>query len=328
MRRRDFLRTSALAWAGVSVVRPTAAVTPGSEREAFPIVISTWDFGLKPNREAYGRLREGQGVLDAVQQGVMLAEADPAVTSVGLGGLPNAAGVVELDAALMNGETLEIGAVAALRDIKHPVAVARKVMEQTPHALLVGEGARRFALEHGFEEQNLLTDEARAAWEAFRSENPRSDETGHDTIGMVVRNPDGRMAAACTTSGLAWKLPGRVGDSPLIGHGVYCDDEAGGAVATGIGEDVMRVCGSYQVVEFMRQGLDPNVAVRRVLQRILRRKGGDPTHMVGFAALRADGRYGYASTVPGFQVSLSQQGQHAVLDAPSMSSESREAAGG
>lgn len=328
MRRRDFLRAGTLAWAGLTVARPGAATTPGSEPDKFPVVISTWDFGGAPNEEAYTRLREGGDVLDAVQQGVMRAEADPEITSVGFGGYPNRDGVVELDAALMDGKTLAAGAVAGLRDIRHPVAVARKVMEETPHILLVGDGARRFATEHGFAEENLLTDQARRAWEAYRAEQTAPAGDNHDTIGMVALRPDGRMAAACTTSGLAWKLPGRVGDSPLIGHGLYCDEQAGGAAATGIGEDVIRVCGSYQVVEFMRQGLDPEVAVRRVLQRILRREGADPTHFVGFIALRADGRIGLASTTPGFQVTVSRQGRHEVLDAPHLRGRPKEAAGG
>jgi N4-(beta-N-acetylglucosaminyl)-L-asparaginase len=328
MRRRDFLRAGTLAWAGLTVVRPGAAETPGSEPDEFPVVVSTWDFGLASNQEAYARLREGDDVLDAVQHGVMRAEADPEITSVGLGGYPNRDGVVELDAALMDGRTLAAGAVAGLRGIEHPVAVARKVMEKTPHVLLVGDGARRFALEHGFEEENLLTEQARAAWEEHRAKQGPPAGGSHDTIGMVALRPDGRMAAACTTSGLAWKLPGRVGDSPLIGHGLYCDEQAGGAAATGIGEEVMRVCGSYQVVEFMRQGLDPDVAVRRVLHRILRREGADPTHFVGFIALRADGRIGYASTTPGFQVAVSRRGRHAVLDAPHLRGRPREAAGG
>jgi isoaspartyl peptidase/L-asparaginase-like protein (Ntn-hydrolase superfamily) len=318
MRRRDFLRAGTLAAAGLTVARPGAAAVPGSDPGDFPVVISTWDFGLAPNEEAYARLGEGGAVLDAVQHGVMVAEADPEITSVGVGGYPNRDGVVELDAALMDGATLAAGGVAALRGIKHPVAVARKVMDETPHVLLVGDGARRFALAHGFEEENLLTDGARSAWEEHRAKDRPPARDDHDTIGMVALSPDGRMAAACTTSGLAWKLPGRVGDSPLIGHGLYCDEQAGGAAATGIGEEVIRVCGSYQVVEFMRQGVDPGVAVRRVLRRILRRAGGDEARFVGFVALRADGRVGFASTTPGFQVSLSRQGRHQVLTAPNL----------
>jgi isoaspartyl peptidase/L-asparaginase-like protein (Ntn-hydrolase superfamily) len=325
MQRRDFLRAGAMAYAGLSVVRSTSAETPGSDPSQFPVVISTWDFGLTPNREAYDRLREGDSPLDAVQHGVMRVEADPEVTSVGIGGYPNRDGVVELDAALMDGRTLAAGGVAGLREIKHPVAVARKVMEHTPHVLLVGDGARRFALEQGFEAEELLTDKARQAWEKYRAKQEQPAGDNHDTIGLVALRPDGRMAAACTTSGLAWKLPGRVGDSPLVGHGLYCDDQAGGAAATGVGEDVIRVCGSYQVVEFMRQGLHPNVAVRRVLQRMLRREGADPTHSVGFVALRADGEVGFASTRPGFQVTLSRRGRHEVLDAPNLLGLSKQA---
>ena len=194
--------------------------------------------------------------------------------------------------------------------------------------MLVGDGARRFALEQGFEPENLLTDTAREAWERRQKVPAPSAEENHDTIGMVALRPDGRMAAACTTSGAAWKLPGRVGDSPLIGHGLYCDEDAGGAVATGLGEEVIRVCGSYQVVEFMRQGVDPNVAVRRVLQRILRRRGSKEVHHVGFAALRADGKAGFASTLPGFQVTLSRQGKHEVLDAPNLTRKPESATGG
>jgi len=326
--RRDFLRTGALAWAGMSLARQGRASTPGADPSKFPVVVSTWDFGLAANREAYERIRSGERVLDAVQQGVMVTEADPEVTSVGIGGYPNHEGVVELDAALIDGETLAAGSVAGVQSIKHPVAVARKVMEQTPHVLLVGEGARRFALEHGFEEEELLTEGAKQAWEEYRARGGQPAAADHDTIGLVGRAPDGPMAAACTTSGLAWKLPGRVGDSPLIGHGLYCDEQAGGAAATGVGEEVIRVCGSYQVVEFMRQGVDPDVAVRRVLQRILRRKGAaaEP-NFVGFVALRADGEIGYASTTPGFQVAVSRMGRHELVDAPSLLGR-REAAAG
>jgi len=317
--RRDFLRNGALAWAGISLARQVRASTPGADPSKFPVVVSTWDFGLAANREAYERIRAGERVLDAVQQGVMVTEADPEVTSVGLGGYPNREGVVELDAALIDGETLAAGSVAGVQKIKHPVAVARKVMEQTPHVLLVGDGARRFALENGFEEEELLTEGARQAWEEYRASGGQPAVADHDTIGLVGRAPDGHMAAACTTSGLAWKLAGRVGDSPLIGHGLYCDEQAGGAAATGVGEEVIRVCGSYQAVEFMRQGVDPGVAARRVLQRILRRKGAaaEP-NFVGIVALRADGEIGYASTTPGFRVAVSRMGRHELVDAPSL----------
>jgi L-asparaginase/N4-(beta-N-acetylglucosaminyl)-L-asparaginase len=314
LERRDFLRAGTLAWAGLSLACERRNA-PGEA--ALPVVISTWTFGRAANEETVRRLEGGAAVLDAVQHGVMQIEADPDETSVGIGGYPNREGVVELDAALMDGGTLDAGSVAALRNIKHPVAVARKVMDETPHVLLVGDGARRFALQHGFEEENLLTDKARKAWENHRTDG---SQPSHDTIGMVALADDGRMAGACTTSGLAWKLPGRVGDSPLIGHGMYCDDQAGGAAATGVGEEVIKVCGSYQIVEFMRQGLEPQDAVRRVLQRILRRKRSGEVPQVGFVALRADGLVGFASTRLGFRAAVSRGGRHEVLDAPSMTS--------
>jgi isoaspartyl peptidase/L-asparaginase-like protein (Ntn-hydrolase superfamily) len=191
-------------------------------------------------------------------------------------------------------------------------------MDETPHVLLVGDGAKRFALAHGFEAENLLTQEARKAWEEQRGVTDGGTAANHDTVGMVALAGDGRMAAACTTSGLAWKLPGRVGDSPLIGHGLYCDERAGAAVATGFGEDVIRVCGSYQTVEFMRQGMEPEAAVRTVLQRILVRPGAERDHQVGLIALRADGRVGYASLNAGFQVTLSQDRDTRIFDAPAL----------
>jgi N4-(beta-N-acetylglucosaminyl)-L-asparaginase len=314
MQRRDFLRNTALAWAGWSVARSAMGQAPGSTAADFPIVVSTWDFGKAANQEAYRQLAAGHSALDAAVRGVKLVEEDPEVQSVGYGGLPNRDGVVELDAAVMDGATLEIGAVAGMHEIKHAASVAQRVLDRTPHAMLVGEGAQRFALSQGFVRENLLTEQAQAAWQEAKSKGNLVPD-GHDTIGTIVRGVDGRMAAACTTSGMAWKMAGRVGDSPLIGAGIYCDQEAGGAVATGAGEEVIRVCGSYQVVEFMRQGIDPGVAIRRVLQRIVRR-AKDTLPFVGFTALRADGMIGHGSTKAGFQAAVSQAGRHEIVDAP------------
>ena len=317
MRRRDFLRAGALVWAATAIGRSGRA-QPSTEPVGGPIAISTWDFGRRANRMAHGMLAAGKSVVDAAERGVMVIEGDPKITSVGYGGLPNAEGVVQLDAAIMDGQTLEAGSVAGLQEIMHPVAVARKVMDETVHVMLVGEGARAFALQHGFRKQDLLTPEAKRAWEKRRAQLSEMVPEGHDTCGIVTMDADGRMAAACTTSGAAWKLPGRVGDSPLIGHGLYCDTRAGGAVATGAGEEVIKVCGSYQVVEFMRQGVAPDEAVRRVLQRILRRDPVNNNRQVGLLALRADGQVGYGSLTPGFEVSVSRGGKHETHPAPSL----------
>jgi len=250
------------------------------------LVASTWWFGRAANAAAWVRLASGGAPLDACEAGVRVTEADPAITSVGYGGLPNADGVVELDSAVMRGDTLQCGAVASLRGILHPVSVARLVMERTPHVLLVGEGAAVFAHAQGVPDQDLLTPGSRRAWEAWRAGQTvaapepwqaarvaaaaaAGQDHDHDTIGMIVADA-GRLATAVTTSGLAYKLPGRVGDSPIIGAGSYCDDEAGAAVSTGVGEEVIRVGGCVSIVEALRRGHSPRRAGLAVLDRVRR----------------------------------------------------------
>ena len=322
MKRRNFLAVGSVLGA-TGVIAKSAEdskpknVVPGSIGE--PMVISTWDFGVRANTKAIEVLKAGGTALDAVQQGVMVVESDPTVTSVGYGGLPNAAGVVQLDASIMNGNDLECGAVAGLSGFENPVSVARKVMDDTPHVLIVGSGARQFALSKGFQERDLLTERSRAAWQEWRLKQKKKERTeDHDTIGMVAIDRRGQMAAACTTSGLAWKIPGRVGDSPLVGHGLYCDSDVGGAAATGIGEEVIKVCGSYQVVEYMRQGVHPQEAVKKVLQRVLDRQPNQPERWVGFVALRKDGEVGYASTNAGFQVAVAVRTSSRLIAAASL----------
>jgi N4-(beta-N-acetylglucosaminyl)-L-asparaginase len=317
MDRRAFLRASALAGLGLAARRAAMAAAPteGSPTAATARILSTHPAGIAANRVAAQVLRDGGSALDAAERGVMVAEDDPENNSVGYGGLPNAEGVVELDAAIMDGATLNAGAVAGLRDIRHPTSVARRVLERTPHLLLVGDGARRFALGQGFSAEDLLTQASRKAWEEWKRTRPPTPPN-HDTIGLIVRTAGGAMAAACSTSGLAWKLPGRVGDSPLVGHGLYCDQRAGGAAASGIGEEVIKVSGSYQVVEFLRQGIDPQEAVRRVIERILQRNPAMRTQFVGFVALRADGALGYGSTTPGFKAAVCIGEEHELRDAP------------
>ena len=325
MKRRKFLATGSI-WGATSVLANASEDSQSkdvvSDSNGEPMVISTWDFGVRANTKAIEVLKKGGAALDAVQQGVMVVESDPKVTSVGYGGLPNSAGVVELDASIMEGNDLECGAVAGLSGFENPISIARKVMEEAPHVLIVGNGARQFALSKGFQERDLLTDGARKAWQEWRAGQEGQKEKGikddHDTIGMVAIDQRGQMAAACTTSGLAWKIPGRVGDSPLVGHGLYCDSAVGGAAATGVGEEVIKVCGSYQVVEFMRQGVHPQEAVKKVLQRVLDRQPNKPDRWVGFIALRKDGEVGFASTNRGFQVAVTGQANSRLIDAASL----------
>lgn len=260
-----------------------------------PSAIATWPFGQIATRAASAVLATGGSALDAVERGVNAVELDPAVTSVGYGGMPNASGEVELDAMIMDGRTLGAGAVAALRRIATPVSVARRVMERSRHTFLAGEGALAFARAQGFEARELLTAAARERFETWRQERDAAAVEGvgteHDTVGLVALDASGSLAAACSTSGLRFKAPGRVGDSPLIGAGAYCDDEIGGAAATGDGDVMMRFALSYAVVERMRGGLEPQAACEAALCRMLER--GVPAE-AALIALDRLGRFGAA----------------------------------
>lgn len=320
MRRRTFLQQTVLAGAAVGLRPLPVAPRPASG----PVVVSTWD-NAAANAAAWAVLRPGGYALDAVEQGVWIPEADPNDTSVGLGGLPDRDGKVTLDACIMD-ERGGCGAVAALEDILHPISVARRVMEQTPHVLLVGEGARQFALAQGFEAVNLLTPAAEAAWQRWKAENryeppaPNSErrdlprrngpyapepfgfETQHDTIGMIGRDAAGRLSGACTTSGWGFKMRGRVGDSPIVAAGLFVDSDVGAATATGHGEEMIRTAASHSVVEAMRHGLAPQDAVQAVVERIRRKMLADPsTRQAGLLALSPDGRVGGFALQPGFR---------------------------
>jgi N4-(beta-N-acetylglucosaminyl)-L-asparaginase len=326
MRRREFLM-GGLAGIGAFAGLPGAFAARqsdggggGDPEIVDPIIVSTWKHGLDANRVAAQILQVGGSAMTAVVRGVMVSEADPAVTSVGFGGYPNRDGEMQLDAAVMDGSTLEAGAVAGMKGILHPVAVARKVMDVTPHVMLVGEGARSFALSHGFEEQNLLSEKAKKAWQDWKAGKKTApagsgaDQESHDTIGMVAIDRGGDMAASCTTSGAAWKLPGRVGDSPIIGHGLYCENEVGGVVATGLGEEVSKICGAFAVVERMRQGVEPSVAIREILMRAIARDEKNRRTLIAMVALRHDGKIGTGSIVPGFQAAISHGTTHELID--------------
>ena len=286
---------------------PTLAQDP-----APAIMVSTWDFGAAANAAGMAARARGGSALDMVEAGGRVAEADESNSSVGLGGLPDRDGRVTLDACVMTWAG-DIGAVSALENVVHAVSVARAVMEKTPHVMLVGEGARAFAVDQGFPTQNLLTPRAEAAWREWlktadyapRINSENIDWNGgaanHDTIGLLAIDAANRMAGACTTSGMAFKMRGRVGDSPIIGAGLYVDDEIGGATATGVGEDVVRVAGAHAVVEAMRAGLDPTAACRRVIQRLARLRGAKVANsQVALLALDKQGRAGGFALQPGF----------------------------
>lgn len=285
----------------------------GEEPVARPVFVSTWAFGQKANEEALRVAQQGGGTLDAVERGIWVTEADATNTSVGLGGTPNAEGVVQLDACIMWGPGYKAGSVAALEGILHPISVARRVMEQTPHVMLVGEGARRFALEQGFESAELLTEERRQEWLKWK-ESQQAEKQGHDTIALLALGADGHLAGGCSTSGRGYKLPGRVGDSPIIGSGLYVDEEVGAAGATGIGENIMRHCGSFLVVEQMRQGLSPQEACAETVRRIARQEGRADLS-INFVALDRQGRHGAAGTDGGFQYAVTTPQESRVREA-------------
>ena len=320
--RRDFLRQSAAlgALAALPACAPeesSASSSPGASSaspvagaQTAPVALATWN-NQAAIAVAWEVLNAGGYALDAVEQGVWIPEADPEDTSVGLGGAPDRDGRVTLDSCIMD-ERHRCGAVAALEDILHPVSVARKVMEETPHVMLVGEGARQFAIEQGFELTNLLTDASERAWREWTATNDyrpainieRRDlpvEQDHDTIGLVALDSEGRLSGACTTSGWAYKLRGRVGDSPIIGAGLFVDGEIGAATATGHGEEMIRMAAAHSIIEAMRHGKDPQDACREAVERLRRVTPSNPDEIqAGLLALRRDGVVGGFALQPGF----------------------------
>lgn len=304
--RREFIGAAAVASAGSTQL---LAQDDHGGRGAGPVVVSTWRHGLAANEAAWQVLQQGGRALDAVEAGVRVSESDPNVSSVGYGGLPDRSGNVTLDACIMD-EHGDCGSVAGLEQIENPISVARLVMEQTPHVMLVGAGALEFALAQGFEKQDLLTDHARSEWKKWQADHPDAVQErqinveNHDTIGMVAIDAQGKLSGACTTSGLAWKLPGRVGDSPIIGAGLYVDQAVGAATATGVGEAVIRAVGSFLVVELMRQGASPQEACRTAAERVIEKNADWKTLQVGFIALDTKGQVGGFSLQPGFDFAV------------------------
>jgi L-asparaginase/N4-(beta-N-acetylglucosaminyl)-L-asparaginase len=272
-----------------------------------PLFVATWNFGLPACKQSLETLLKSGSVLDAIEMGINVAEADVKVDSVGVGGAPNADGVVQLDACFMDGETHGAGSVAALENYPHPISVARRVMEKTKHVLLVGNGAAEFAKKQGFKTQELLTEEQRSKWQAWKAKQPVETSTpiNHDTIALVGRDTNGHIAGGCSTSGLAYKMAGRVGDSPILGSGLYVDGEIGAAGATGIGENVMRYCGSFLIVELMRSGMEPEAACRATIERIAKHDKKSPADLhINFLAINKQGRWGAAGTDAGFEIAV------------------------
>jgi N4-(beta-N-acetylglucosaminyl)-L-asparaginase len=292
--------------AGSAVLSATrlSADIPAEEK---PIVLSTWDFGLAANEEAWKILSKNGRALDAVEAGARVPESDPKNKSVGYGGLPDRDGFVTLDACIMD-ENSNCGSVAFLQHIEHPISVARAVMEKTPHVMLVGDGALQFALANGFTKRKLLTTESEAIWKEWTKTSqykPVINIENHDTIGIIALDSAGNLSGACTTSGMAFKMHGRVGDSPIIGAGLYVDNEIGAATATGVGEEVIRIVGCHLVVELMRQGYEPEAACKEAVNRIIKK---NPTKakdiQVGFLALDKKGRYGAYCIHKGFSYAV------------------------
>ena len=305
MKRRDFLKTSAV---GLSVPSTIFGGTYIKTNNNDPLILSTWNHGLPANDAAWKVLKSGGSAMDAAEAGAKVPEADPKSTSVGFGGLPDEQGNVTLDACVMD-KNGNAGSVAFIQNIKHPVSVARKVMEETKHVMLVGEGARQFAISKGFEEINLLTKESQKAWEKWKKEQREmTPHETHDTISVLVQDKNGDLAGACTTSGWAYKLHGRVGDSPIIGAGLFVDNEVGCAAATGLGEEVIKTTGSFLVVEFMRRGYDPTEACEEALNRVIKAHNGNPDFQIGYIALRKDGEIGSACLKWSFEYALARGG--------------------
>lgn len=320
--RRNFIKKSALASLGLISLPEflkggisRASVNPPAKANA--TVISTWRHGLPANEKAWQVLQDGGSALDAAEKGVMVVEADPVGQSVGLGGLPDRDGIVTLDACIMDAQG-NCGSVCFLEEIVHPISVARMVMEKTPHVMLAGEGAQALALEHGLKKTNLLTADSKKAWLEWKKESkykPEVNWENHDTIGMIVLDENGRLAGACTTSGMAYKMHGRVGDSPIIGAGLFVDGDVGAAVATGHGEYVMRTLGSFLVVELMRQGKTPEEACREALNRIEEKDGNREEIQIGFLAVNVHGETAACALRQGFNYALMQGGNNQLHNA-------------
>ena|SRR6218665_661548 len=329
MKRRSFLQIGSLGLVGAALVPKRANATElekqEPERSAFkkipkPVMVSTWEHGMAANRAGMEILKNGGNSLDAVEAGAKVTEADITNRSVGIGGRPDASGHVTLDACIMNWES-KCGAVGYLEGIAHPISVARHVMEHTQHVMLVGAGAKEYALKNKFEKIKTPLPEVKKDWKKWKKEQdalakkPEINNENHDTIGLLAMDKDGNISGACTTSGWAYKLPGRLGDSPLIGAGLFIDQEVGGAVATGLGEAIIRIAGSHTVVELMRQGLHPREACKQAVERIISKHDDLTGLQCGFIAINKAGLIGAYSVYEGFNFARTTVDREELLNA-------------
>ncbi|MFV0540407.1 MAG: N(4)-(beta-N-acetylglucosaminyl)-L-asparaginase [Aestuariibaculum sp.] len=315
--RRDFIKKTALGTLGASafltcnnsIKAKTATTVSEPNKIKKPLIISTWNHGLPANDEAWKQLKAGKSGIDAIEAGVKIPEGDPDVRSVGYGGYPDREGKVTLDACIMDHKS-DCGSVSFLQGIKHPISVAKRVLQNTPHVMLSGSGALQFALSEGFKEENLLTEASKKDWEKWLEKSkykPVINIENHDTISMLLLDEEGNLSGGCTTSGAAWKMHGRVGDSPIIGSGLFLDNEVGAAAATGLGEAVIRTAGSAMVVELMRQGKSPFEACKEIVERIYNKHKNhkDMEYLqVGFIAVNKEGEYAGYSLRSGFNYAI------------------------
>lgn len=345
--RRKFIRASAFSSVAMMFSKIAAGNSQTVAVKGKPVVISTWDAGLAANKAAWEILVKNGRALDAVEAGVMLTEASQSCC-VGLGANPDRDGFVTLDACIMD-EFFNCGSVAFLERVKHPISVARRVMEKTPHVMLVGSGAQQFAVAEGFPlEEQKLSEEAQKNYDDWLKKSEYkppainieslpvrpggknnhgpfapykldNGEWNHDTIGMVAMDANGNLSGSCTTSGAGFKMRGRVGDSPIIGAGLFVDNEVGACTATGQGEDVIRVAGSHSVVELMRQGLSPEAACKKVIERIVKIKGEKAKDIqVAFLAINKKGQVGTYAIHKGFSYAIRTSDMEKLVPAKSM----------
>ncbi|MBI3510233.1 MAG: N(4)-(beta-N-acetylglucosaminyl)-L-asparaginase [Bacteroidetes bacterium] len=327
MNRKSFLRTgiltTALAATGVSSFAMSdkkqklgKKKNPNST-EGFPIVISTWKHGMPANDAAWKKLNDGGSATDAAESGVMVVEADPTNTSVGLGGYPDREGIVTLDASIMSDDGMA-GSVSFVQGVAHPISLARKVMEKTPHVMIVGSGAELFAKSEGIEIlPNKLNGVQKKAWDDWCKEKnykPVINIENHDTIGLLVLDKNGKFAGVCTTSGLAWKMHGRIGDSPVIGAGLFLDNEVGASTCTGLGETVLRTLASHTAVEMMRHGATPQEACEEAINRIVKKNTNYKDFQVGILTINKKGEHGAYGLQKGFNYALYQHDKNTLLD--------------